>query len=528
IPRTMVICTDVFESFMKRNNLRKPVRQNLADERITEYFLNAEMPEMVTDSLRSYLERIDYPLSVRSSSQLEDAYYQPYAGLYRTYMIPNNHPDVSVRLEHLVTAIKLVYASTYFEDPKMFSLCTSNQQSKESMAVIIQEVSGNQYGDYYYPTVSGVAQSYNFYPFSHMKAEEGVASIALGLGKTVVDGEKCLRFSPKYPRSIPGFSTVDDILNNAQRSFFALKTRNYTGDLHFQRDRNLERLDVSDAADDFPVRSVAGTYVPDENRIRDTWYANGPKVPTFARLLKYRDPDLPRLLSDLLELGRKGFGCPVEIEFSVNLYLEKDRKTDFHFLQIRPMFTGEERYGVQIGKEEIRNAFCRSSRALGNGINKKMADIVYVKPESFKPEATCQIAEEINKINRRLLDNQRPYLLVGPGRWGSSDRWLGIPVKWRNISGVGAIIEIRNDNLNADSSQGSHFFHNITSLGIHYISVNEIHRNSSGEPEEFFDWEWIASLPAATETPFIRHVRLETPMMLKIDGKKSQCVIART
>ncbi len=518
IPKTLVIATEGFESFVSQNHLEHFGREDFTDEEVTEGFLKADMPEWLISELEAYLSQVKYPLSVRSSSLLEDAQFQPYAGLYETYMIPNNHSDPSIRLKHLITAIKLVYASTYFEGPKAFTRSILSQPQAEAMAVIIQQLAGEEYGEYFYPAVSGVAMSHNFYPFSHMKSEEGIANIALGLGKTVMEGEKNLRFSPKYPEILPQFSTVDDILANAQRFFYALRIKGYPDELNFGEYSNLEKREVDDAEDEFPVRTFASTYVPEEHRIRDTAYIPGPKILTFAQILKYNSLPLPQLLCDILELGRKGMGCPVEMEFSINLSSEKNGKSDFFFLQMRPMVADEERFEVQITEQEIEKAFCHSSQALGNGKNEEMADIVYVKPDDFKPEATMQMAQEVGQINSGLLKDKRPYLLVGPGRWGSFDRWLGIPVKWQNISGVGAIIELRNEKLRADPSQGSHFFQNITSLGIHYITVTE-------ESEDYFDWEWVSSLAAVQETAFLRHVRVERPLILKIDGRKSQCVI---
>jgi len=518
IPKTLVISTDGFESFITRNSLKNFATQSWTDEEIAAGFLQTDMPEWLVKELKAYLTQVKYPLSVRSSSLLEDAQFQPYAGIYETYMIPNNHSELSKRLEHLITAIKLVYASTYYEDAKAFARSISNQPQEEAMGVIIQQLTGNEYGDYFYPAISGVAQSHNFYPISKMKPEEGTAHIALGLGKTVVEGGRTVRFSPKYPSMMPQFSMVDDILANAQRFFYALKVRDYPDELKFEKHSNLEKREVDDAEAEYPVKILASTYVPEEHRIRDTGYMPGPKILTFAQILKYDMFPLPDLLSDMLELGRKGMGCPVEIEFSVNLSADKKKKSDFFFLQMRPMVAGVERFEVQISRQEIEKAFCRSKQALGNGKNEEMADIVYVKPDSFQLQATMQMAEEINKLNAGLLKAKRPYLLVGPGRWGSADRWLGIPVQWRNISGVGAMIELRNEKLKADPSQGSHFFQNITSLGIHYITVTE---GSS----DYFDWEWLGSQPVIQETTYLRHVRLDKPFTLKIDGKKSQCVM---
>lgn len=518
IPKTLVISTDGFESFISMNKLQDFIKNDYTDDEVTESFLRAEIPDWLLSKLEAYLKQVKYPLSVRSSSLLEDAQFQPYAGIYQTYMIPNNHCDLAKRLEHLITAIKLVYASTYYESAKAFSRSASNKPQEEAMAVVIQQLTGEEYGDYFYPAISGVVQSHNFYPVSRMKPEDGIAHIALGLGKTVVDGERTVRFSPKYPSVMPQFSSVEDILSNSQRFFYALKIRNYPDNLQFLSHSNLEKREIDDAVDDYPVKLLASTYVPGEHRIRDTGFLDGPKILTFAQVLKYNFFPLSDLLCDLLELGRKGMGCQIEIEFSVNLSSDKNKKSDFFFLQMRPMVAGGERLDIQIADKETEKAFCRSSQALGHGKNQDMADIVYVKPESFKLEETIRMAEEIDKINASLLKEKRPYLLVGPGRWGSSDRWLGIPVKWRNISGVSAMIELRNEKIKADPSQGSHFFQNITSLGIHYITVTE-------GSDDYLKWEWLNSQPAVQETRYLRHVRLDEPFILKIDGKKSQCVI---
>ena len=518
IPKTLVISTDGFESFMSLNKLQRFAINDYPDEEIAESFLKAKLPEWLVAELEAYLTQVKYPLSVRSSSLLEDAQFQPYAGIYETYMIPNNHSNLSKRLQHLIAAVKLVYASTYYECAKAFTRSVSNHPQEEAMAVIIQQLTGEEYGDYFYPAISGVVQSHNFYPVSKMKSEEGIAHIALGLGRTVVEGGRTVRFSPKYPSIMPQFSTVDDILANAQRFFYALMIRNYPEELNFRNHSNLEKRELDDAETEYPVRILASTYVTEENRIRDTGYMPGPKILTFAQILKYNMFPLPGLLSDLLELGRRGMGCPVEIEFSANLSTDNKKKSDFFFLQMRPMVAGGERFEVQITRQEIEKAFCRSKQALGNGKNEEMADIVYVKPDDFKLEATVQIADEIDKINASLLKEKRSYLLVGPGRWGSADRWLGIPVQWRSISGVGAMIELRNEKIKADPSQGSHFFQNITSLGIDYITVTE-------GSDDYFDWEWINSQPAIQETTYLRHVRLAKAFTLKIDGRKSQCVI---
>lgn len=521
IPKSLVISTDGFEDYILRNHLRHLVDDAYTDREVKAAFLEASMPEWLTDDLKAFLFQVDMPLSVRSSSRLEDAHFQPYAGLYETYMIPNNHPDFETRFAQLITAVKRVYASTYYEGPKAFSKSTANQHNEEAMAVIIQEISGAEYGDYFYPALSGVLQSHNFYPVSHMKPEEGIAHIAIGMGKTVVEGEKSLRLSPKYPGIHPQFSTVDDILANSQRYFYALKIRPFSQDIDFERDSNLVKREVDDAEGEIPVRMLASTYLPEEHIIRDSGFVSGPKIMTFASILKHKIFPLPEILTDFLELGRKALGCPVEIEFAVNLAPDrrhKEKKDDFFFLQLRPMVSAQDSMDVEITDEDVNSAFCVSSQSMGNGKSQEIRDIVYIRPEEFDPGETLRMAEEVGRINAVLMKEKRPYLLMGPGRWGSTDRWLGVPVQWRHISGVRAIVELRNENLRADPSQGSHFFQNITSLGIFYITITE----GSGDR---FDWEWLNGLPPICETPYLRHVRLSKTICLKADGRSARCVM---
>jgi len=518
VPKTLVICTDGFESFVNENNLQHFAKEGYIDQEVMEAFLEGVMPEWLSRELEAFLSHVNHPLSVRSSSLLEDAHFQPFAGIYQTYMIPNNHPDFQTRLHHLMTAVKLVYASTYYESPKSYSRSISTQPQEEAMGVIIQQLAGQEHGEFFYPTLAGVAQSYNFYPVDPMKPEDGIAGIALGLGKTVVEGEKSLRFSPKYPQATPQFSTVDDILENAQRYFYALRIRNYPEELNFSKNSNLVKRDVDDAEEELPVKMLSSTYIPEEHRLRDTGFIPGPKVLTFSSIIKHNLFPLPALLNDLLSLGSRCLGCPVEIEFSLNMRSEKGRKGDFFFLQVRPMVSDVERFDVHITETELEKAICRSAQALGHGVKENLKDIVYVKPDDFKAESTVEIAREVARMNADLSSQQSPYLLIGPGRWGSADRWLGIPVQWKDISAVGAIVELRNEKMKADPSQGSHFFLNITSLGIHYITVTE----GTGD---FLDWSWLDSQPVVKETSFLRHIRVEKPLTVKIDSSRSLCAI---
>jgi CheY-like chemotaxis protein len=520
IPKTLVISTEGFEAFMVHNRLEYVAKSDMPDDEIAALFMWAEMPERLVRQLAMFLAQVRSPLSVRSSSLLEDAQFQPYAGLYQTFMIPNNDADDDRRLAQLVLAVKLVYASTFYEGPRSFARSAFNQPQQEAMAVIVQQLAGQAYGEFFYPAISGVAQSHNFYPLGNMKAEEGIAHIAMGLGKTVVEGERTLRFSPRHPETLPQFFSVESTLANAQRHFYALKLTRYPEERYFRAETNLVKREVDEAEGEAPLMTLASTYQPDEQRIRDTAYADGPKVLTFAPVLKYQRFPLPGLIVDLLDMGRRYMGCPVEIEFAVNLSASRRQPDEFYFLQMRPMAVGRDSFEVQITDQDLGRAFCRSGQCLGNGRNSDMRDILYVKPTAFRAEATPAMAEEIGRINADMCREKRPYLLVGPGRWGSADRWLGIPVQWRQISGVGAIVELRNRQLMADPSQGSHFFQNITSLGIPYLTVTE-------EGEDFFDWPWLENLTASHETAFMRVVQLDRPLVVKVDGRTCRGVLLK-
>ncbi len=518
VPQTLVVTTEVFDEFITANRLGYLAEETLSDREISTRFLWGIFPRAAENNLRAFLSQVHYPLAVRSSSLLEDAQFQAYAGLYRTYMLPNEHPNLEKRLEHLIYAIKLVYASTYFEGPKAFSQRIGRRIEDEKMAVIVQRLVGERYGEYYYPAISGVAQSYNYYPFARMKPEDGIATIALGLGRAVVEGERTLRFCPKYPHILPQRSSVDDILKNAQRYFYALKMGEDYHALDITESENLVRREVSDAADEPAVSYLSSTYVPAEDRIRDTLMVPGYRVLTFANVLKYRQFPLPDILTDVLAMGSKGMGTSVEMEFSVDLKLAQGGQPEFAFLQLRPMTARSELGPVDISEEERKRAKCRSMHALGNFINQEIRDILFVKPDGFDVGKTVQIASEISRMNARLVKEGRPYLLIGPGRWGTSDRWLGVPVRWADISGVGAIVEAAYGDFRVEPSQGSHFFHNITTQGIGYINI-------SGRDEEVIDWDWLRSLPVVEDAEFVVNARVDRPLTIKVDGRTHECVL---
>lgn len=518
IPKTCVITADGFDTFVAENNLH--AAKDLPDNELADLFQKSSLPAWLRQELRAYLKKSTSPLSVRSSSLLEDGQFRPYAGLYSTYFLANNNPDFGVRLSELESAIKLVYASTWFEGPVAFSKVTGHGR-EDSMAVIIQQLAGDQYNNYFYPAISGVAQSHNFYPVLDMRAEEGITHIALGLGKTVVEGGKSLWFSPASPKKLVQFSTVENMLKYSQREFYAL---DMDPDRSLDRDAsNLVLRTVQEAEKELPVTMLASTYIAEEDRVRDA-FLPGPKIMTFAQILKYSGYPLAKILSELLRAAKVGMGGDVEIEFAV--HLDRDpQKSVFYFLQVRPMVTGGEMADVQICDHERGTAFCYSSQSLGHGSFSNISDIVYVCPDSFDGSKTREMAMEIGKINRRLLQEKKSYLLIGPGRWGSADPWLGIPVQWGDISGVAAIIEVRNKNIRADPSQGTHFFQNITSLGIPYLTLNENGGQGGEKKNDYLDWELLEQQLVVEKGTYIRHIRFAKPFVLKCDGLTSESVI---
>jgi hypothetical protein len=503
-----------FDSFIEENSLQN--LSGLKDEKIAEIFLSCPIPPWLLADLRKVLQSLQKPLCIRSSSLLEDGHARPYAGLYKTYMIANNQEDFQTRFEDLQNAIRLVWASTWFEGPIAFSKSVHSTQEKDSMAVVIQEVVGRRYGHYFYPAISGVAQSHNFYPLGPMEADDGIVHIGLGLGKTVVEGEKSVRFSPRFPKHIVEFSTVDDILKNGQRYFYCLDLERAQTSLSVDEASGLAKLEVDECPDSHAVQALCSSYFPAENRIRDGFNPSGVPVLTFASILKYQTISLPESLAAVLRLAHKGIGCPAEIEFAVDLDPDPE-KSVLYVLQMRPMVKVGDSYHVSINDHERKKSFCHSSHALGHGVYESIHDIIIVKPDSFDPGETVAIAAEIKKLNQKLVKEDTPYLLVGPGRWGSADRWLGIPVQWQDISGVRGFIEMRTAGFKADPSQGSHFFQNITSLGIPYITINE--------GEDSFDYDFVFSKSLQEETTYLKHIRIQHTLIIKIDGVLPECVM---
>ncbi len=524
IPQTFAISTQWFKTFVDDNKLARLLEfeKQLKDEQIIKHFIKARLPESLKKNLRTYLMNVKYPIAIRSSSLFEDAHYQPLAGLYNTYMLPNSHQDIEKRLERLILAIKLVYASTYFKAPRSYAKSTMHRTEDEQMGVILQQLTGTEHNGYFYPAISGLAQSYNFYPIAHLKAEHGIAHIALGLGKIVMEGGKTLRFCPKYPQFLPQFSSVDDILENSQKLFYALKLNEFKNNKksapNTVQDPFIKTFDLNDAIDHPFVKFLSSTFHAQDNMIRDSFSSKGFPVLTFANILKYNSIPLAAILTEVTKIGSKWMGAAVEIEFAINLPKNKKEKPQFSLLQIRPMGRYKQNLSVKIKKEEIKHSFCYSTLSLGNGEYKDIYDLVYVDPETFDSGKTIETAAEINKINALFNKSGKKYVLIGPGRWGTADRWLGIPVVWNDISNVGVILETTIESIKADPSQGSHFFQNITSLGISYITISD-------KGDDFIDYEFFKRQPFKTTTTYLKHIKFEKPLRILVDGKTSQAVL---
>ena len=518
VPDTLVITTEAFEAFVEDHQLDVYSRTTLTDQEIADQFLACPLPGDLREDLKAVVEATACPLAVRSSSLLEDSQARPYAGIYKTYMLPNHQDDLAVRLEDLERAVKLIWASTLFEEPRAFAARTLQKPDEEKMGVIIQRLVGRRFGDLYFPAVSGVAQSHNYYPMAPMKPEDGIANIAVGLGKSVVDGERSLRFCPRYPQQLPQFSVIEDILENAQREFYALDTAPRESGSELGRDGTLQKRDVTEIADPALLRLVASTYLPAEHRIKDTLVSGGHPVVTFAAILKYGALPLPEILAAIMDMGEKGMDCPVDVEFSVNLPEEEGAPPELAILQIRPMASRGDMAPVEISMEEAKRAFCFSENALGNGVTRDLTDIVYVKPQDFDTAKTVDIAKEISRMNAQLAKAGRRYILIGPGRWGSADPWLGIPVRWADISGAAVIVETTHASFSADPSQGSHFFHNMTSLGMSYLNI-------TAGSDDFIKPSWFNAQPVMDVTRFLSHIHLSRPVVVKVDGRRSTGII---
>lgn len=521
VPSTAVVGTDVFDAFFDQDGLREKVLSDLDDAQIVEACLAHKLTPEIYGDLEAFLEQVRYPLAVRSSSLLEDSQFQPFAGVYATYMLANNHPDLKVRLDQLCDAIKLVYASTYTRAAKSYVDATANRIEEEKMAVIVQQVVGRRHDQYDYPHFSGVGLSANYYPAGDLKPEDGVVAVALGLGRTIVGGGKALRFSPARPLALPQFGTVNDWLHESQRSFYAVdvsRPEQYPGP---RDDFNLALLDLAAAEQHGTLAPVGSVYVPADNMIYDGLERDGERLVSFAGVLKAHEFPLAEVMKYLLELGRRTMSAEVEIEFAVVLGDGQDVPHQFGFLQIRPLAAGLEAPAVPPELLEAPGALVATSVALGNGRPADICDIVYVPRAGFDRARSREVADEIADLNRRLLAEGRPYLLLGPGRWGSSDRWLGIPVRWDEISGARVIVESDLDGFAVTPSQGSHFFQNLSSFQVGYLTVND------GAGSGRLDWDWLDAQQPTAAGHFTRHLRLASPLTVLIDGRSRRGIVLR-
>lgn len=518
VPRSFVIGSEVFEKFIEQNDLYSFISHGPSEAEIAKKFVESELPEEIKDNLRVLTLYIKCPLAVRSSSILEDSRILPFAGIYKTYVVPNSNDNNEVCFKQLSDAVKLVYASVFYEAPVRYAQNADIRIEEEKMAVLIQELVGEYYGEHFYPAISGVAQSYNFYPYYPMKPEDGTVSLALGFGKMIVEGERSFRFSPAYPKLNPLVSSPQEQMSKAQNLFYSVnlkKTANLT--LQADEDYVYEKMTVSQAYKDGALEYTGSTYSAENDCIYDNVNHTGLKVLTFAPILKYGRLPLTQIIQDLMHMGKKAFGSDVEIEFAVNIPKDKNKLTEFNFLQIRPIVVGREAH--QVNLEETTDTWCFSQRTIGNGYYDDIKDIIYVDPEKFDLKESMQIAREIGTLNKMLAQEGRRCILIGFGRIGTSDRWLGIPLTWEQMSQSLIIVEVERRELRPEPSLGSHFFHNLTATGMGYFHVPFTGEHGT------IDWQWLVSQPVLQQTKYVKLIRREEPFKVKIDGRNFQGVI---
>lgn len=539
IPKTVVICTDIFDEFMETNNLYPIALSDASDEEILQAFEKAQLPERVLEDLMGLLSVVHNPIAVRSSSLLEDSHYQPFAGIYSTYMIPKPEDRNSMMLL-LRMAIKAVYASVFYRDSKAYLTATQNLIDQEKMAIVLQEVVGTTYHSHsntnpsqacqsrtlFYPSLSGVARSLNFYPIGNEKAEDGIANIALGLGKYIVDGGQTLRFSPRHPHHILQLSTTEYALRETQRQFYALDLENIAQNFETNDAFNLCQLKVKDAEDQGALRYICSTYDPYDQVLREGYYPGGRKIISYANILQHDLFPLAHTIDHILKIGCREMGRPVEIEFAMDITPSENHQMDqlkaaFYLLQIRPIVDCKDNLEEDLSLIPEAETVITTRNALGHGIINDVYDLVYVKTDHFDASQNDRIAREIEKLNRQMTEENRGYVLIGPGRWGSSDPWLGIPVKWPHICMARVIVECGLTNYRIDPSQGTHFFQNLTSFGVGYFTINPYAQDG------FLDEAWLQQQTTVSETEHIRHIRTQQPMIIKMDGRRSTGVVLK-
>ena len=518
VPRSFVVGSEVFEKFIEQNDLYSFISHGPSEAEIAKKFVESELPEEIQDNLRVLTLYIKCPLAVRSSSILEDSRILPFAGIYKTYVVPNSNDNNEVCFKQLSDAVKLVYASVFYEEPVRYAQNADIRIEEEKMAVLIQELVGEYYGEHFYPAISGVAQSYNFYPYYPIKPEDGTVSLALGFGKTIVEGERTFRFSPVYPKLNPLVSSPQEQMSKAQNLFYSVnlkKTANLT--LQADEDYVYEKMPVSQAYKDGALEYIGSTYSAENDCIYDNVNHTGLKLITFAPILKYDRLPLTKIIQDLMLMGKKAFGSDVEIEFAINIPKDKNKPAEFNFLQIRPIVIGKEAH--QVNLEETTDTWCFSKQTIGNGYYDDIKDIIYVDPENFDLKESMQIAREIGTLNKILAQEGRRCILIGFGRIGTADRWLGIPLTWEQMSQSLIIVEVERRELRPEPSLGSHFFHNLTATGMGYFHVPFAGDHGT------IDWQWLISQPVLQQTKYVKLIRREEAFKVKIDGRNFQGVI---
>ena len=518
IPRTLVLCTDIYDAFLEQNHLREKITSTMSDDRIASLCMEASLPSTVLGDLRDFCKEIKSPLAVRSSSLLEDALFQPFAGVYASLMLPNASLEVDRRYQELCNAIKYIYASVFFQKAREYLRTTPQQAHDEKMGIVIQEVIGKRQGTVFYPTVSGVARSFNYYPVGRCKGEDGIANLALGLGTQIVDGGRCFRFCPKYP-TVPHYSTLDDLLKNSQTMFYAIDLQSRLSMSHQHEDTSFKQLDLQTAEKHGSLKYIASTYHAGDQKLYAGLGADGPRVLDFQPLLHQREVPIDKIIQAFLTMGRISLGSPVEIEFALTLDPETFTPLDIALLQVRSMVGGGKEDDVVIGDPSQKNVVCYSHHALGHGVYSSIYDIVYVKPDTFDLAETAKIVPELNQINQQLVEKQRPYVLIGPGRWGSADPWLGIPVVWSDINGAKLIVETPVSERVIEPSEGSHFFHNMSSLRVGYFTILP-------NKEDVMNYNQITSLQPIQETSHVAHVQFTKPLDIRINGKTREGILS--
>ncbi len=535
VPQTVVVTTDLFDTFLDENDLRDFAYEAQDDQEISARFIRGRLPSGLIEQLNLIVDKIEGPLAIRSSSLLEDSLHQPFAGIYSTLMIPNRDPDPDSRLRDLCEAVKLVYASTFFSNAKSYLGATGSRIEEEQMAVIIQRVIGQPFGERFYPHFSGVAQSHNYYPIGPQRPKDGLAHMALGLGRQIVDGGRALRFSPRHPAVMPQFFDPELLLDNSQRGFWALDMQREFNSSDLQLYETLRYYGLEAAEEDGTLKLAASVFSQADRQIRDDLNLAGPRVITFNNILKHRVIPLPETITKILQITERGLACGVEIEFACDMGDWGKRRTIgreriwpiLYLLQVRPLMTQRALAEAATIPFERPDLICSSRGSLGHGLIREIRDLVYVKRDAWTAAQNREIAQEVGRINMALEHDRRGYILIGPGRWGTGDEWLGIPVQWGQISAARVIVEASPEGYNVDPSQGTHFFHNVTAQGIGYLTLPPGADKSRPEAEHFLDWKWLDEQPACSETRHLRHLHFKEPLLVALDGQKGLGMIRK-